>query len=148
MSHYIILHQSYSRFLFPNLTWRIPSLSCLARCARRERVNEPSPKLQPRVVYFQAAARNPPTTSLACLRIWPPPCPSRLIAQMPELATVSPRVAAMVAEALRAPPSPPQGCRHPHSQCCRCLCDAAGRRWFLAVEAISGIPGVEPKCTA
>ena len=48
MSHYIILHQSYSRFLFPDLTWRIPSLSCLARCARR--VNEPSPKLRPRVV--------------------------------------------------------------------------------------------------
>ena len=148
MSHYIILHQSYSRFLFPNLTWIIPSLSCLARCARRERVNEPSPKLRPRVVYFQAA-RNPPTTSLARLRIWPFPCPST---QMPELATVSPGWQPWwqrpSAEALRAPPSPPQGCRHPHSQCCRCLCDAAGRRWFLAVEAISGIPGVEPKCTA
>ena len=32
------------------------------------------------------------------------PCPSRLIAQMPELATVFPRVAAMVAEALRRGP--------------------------------------------
>ena len=47
----------------------------------------PLPKLRPRVVYFQAAARNPPTTSLARLRIWPFPCPST---QMPELATVSP----------------------------------------------------------
>ena len=109
----------------------------------------PLPKLRPRVVYFQAAARNPPTTSLARLRIWPFPCPST---QMPELATVSPGWQPWwqrpSAEALRAPPSSPQGCRHPHSQCCRCLCDAAGRRWFLAVEAISGIPGVEPKCTA
>ncbi|CAL1141848.1 unnamed protein product [Cladocopium goreaui] len=33
-----------------------------------------------------------------------PPAPPGLIAQMPELATVSPGVAAMVAEALRAPP--------------------------------------------
>lgn len=49
--------------------------SSLARCARRETcVNEPTPKLWPGVVYFEAA-RNPPTASLARLRIWPPTRP-------------------------------------------------------------------------
>ena len=109
MSHYIILHQSYSRFLFPNLTWIIPSLSCLARCARRERVNEPSPKLRPRVVYFQAA-RNPPTTSLACLRIWLPPCPSR--ADSPD-AGAGNGVPQGGSHGGRGPPQRPSGL-HPH----------------------------------
>ena len=98
----------------------------------------PLPKLRPRVVYFQAAARNPPTTSLARLRIWPFPCPST---QMPELATVSPGWQPWWQRPSGLHPSPPQGCRHHHSPCWRCPCGAAERRWFLAVEAISGIPG-------
>ena len=47
--------------------------SSLARCARRQSwVNEPTAELRPRLVHFEAA-RNPPTASLARLRIWPPP---------------------------------------------------------------------------
>jgi hypothetical protein len=45
----------------------------LARGARRQSwVNEPTAEFRPRLVYFEAA-RNPPTASLARLRIWPSP---------------------------------------------------------------------------
>ena len=51
--------------------------SSLARCARRQSwVNEPTAELRPRLVHFEAA-RNPRATSLARLRIWPPPRPPR-----------------------------------------------------------------------
>ncbi|CAL1161755.1 unnamed protein product [Cladocopium goreaui] len=75
----------------------------------RERVNEPSPKLRPRVVYFQAA-RNPPTTSLACLRIWLPPCPSR--ADSPD-AGAGNGVPQGGSHGGRGPPQRPSGL-HPH----------------------------------
>ena len=77
-----------------------------------------------------------------------PPAPPGLIAQMPELATVSPGVAAMVAEALRAPPlttpgmpPPPQSVLAMPVRCGRTsmVPRCGGHLWDS---------GGEPNCTA
>ena len=77
-----------------------------------------------------------------------PPAPPGLIAQMPELATVSPGVAAMVAEALRAPPLTTPG-MPPPPQSVLAMPVRCGRTSMVPrCGGYFGHSGVEPNCTA